>query len=82
MDKIKELEDLLRNDVLVEVNGTINELSNKKGKDAKEELAYMNDVKKYFDEVLIDIENNILTQEDAIDILEGLEDMKVENQEL
>ena len=35
MDKIKELEDLLRNDVLVEVNGTINELSNKKGKDAK-----------------------------------------------
>ena len=42
----------------------------------------MNDVKKYFDEVIVDIENKTITQEEALDILEGLEDMKAENQEI
>ncbi len=39
-------------------------------------------VKQYFDEVLLDIENNSITQEQALDILEGLEEMKVDNQEI
>lgn len=84
MNQIKILEELLKNDVLVEVNENIDELtkegSTKKAK--KEELKYMKEVKNYFDEVLKDIENNTLSQEDAIDILEGLEDMRAENQEV
>lgn len=86
MNYIKELEELLLNDVLVEVNANIEELKTslekkKNSKAIKEELEYMNGVKKYFDEVLIDIKSNSITQEEALDILEGLEDMKVENQD-
>ena len=85
MNEIKELETLLKTDVLVEVAQNIKELEEKieKKKNAKalkEELEYMKQVKLYFDEVLIDIEQNKLSKKDAIDILEGLEDMKMENQ--
>ncbi|QKJ22878.1 hypothetical protein [Poseidonibacter lekithochrous] len=84
MNQIKTLEDLLRNDVLKEVNENIEELvkagSSKKAK--KDEIKYMEEVRNYFTEVLKDIENNSLSQEDAIDILEGLEDMRAENQEV
>ncbi len=85
MDKIKQLEDLLKNDVLIEVNEDIKELeesfkNKKNNKKIKEELDYMKQVKLYFDEVLIDINNGSITQEQAEDILEGLEDMKIENQ--
>lgn len=86
MDYIKELEKILKEDVLVQVNSDINELeqqySKKKNKALKDECDYMKQVKLYFDEVLIDMENNKLTQEQALDILEGLEDMKVENQDI
>jgi len=83
MSEIKQLEELLKTDVLVEINENIKELEqSKKNKASKEELKYMKDVKKYFDEVIIDIENNKLSKEDAIDILEGLEDMRAENQEV
>lgn len=84
MDKIKELKQLLEDEVLVEVNETINELeeqmaNKKKSKSAKEELEYMQQVKQYFDEVLIDIEHNKLKQEDAIEILKALEEMEMDN---
>ena len=87
MDYIKELQEIVKNDVLVEVNQNIKELNEaikttKKNKDLKEELKYMEQVKLYFDEVIIDIENNSLTQEQALDILEGLEDMRADNQEV
>ncbi len=87
MDNIKELENLVKTDVLLEVNENIKELeeeikNNKKNKDLKEELEYMQKVKLYFDEVLLDIENGTMTQEEALDILEGLEDMRIENQEV
>lgn len=87
MDYIKDLEKLLRDDVLIEVNEQINGINNalekkKNDKGLKEELNYINEVKKYFDEVLVDIENKTITQEEALDILEGLEDMKIENQEI
>lgn len=87
MDYIKKLEELLKNDVLLEVNENIKELeeelkTSKKKKDIKEELSYMKQIKQYFDEVLIDIENNSINQEQALDILEGLEDMQVQNQEV
>ena len=86
MSNVKQLEELLTNDVLKEINENIKELSEiankKKNKASKEELDYMKDVKKYFDDVLADIKNNTLTEEQAIDILEGLEDMRVENQEV
>lgn len=86
MDYIKELEKLLKTDVLVEVNENIKELEaslekKKSSKAIKDELSYMKEVKKYFDEVLMDINAKTITQDEALDILEGLDDMKVENQD-
>jgi hypothetical protein len=48
-------------------------------KDDKDELKYLEEMKAYFDEVELDITNNKLTEEDALDILEVLEDMRLEN---
>ncbi|NVJ54102.1 hypothetical protein CRV03_02680 [Arcobacter sp. F155] len=86
MDYIKQLEELVKEDVLVEVNENIREiraeLSKKSTNDLKEELEYMKQIKQYFDEVLADIANNTISQEEALDIIEGLEDMRAENQEV
>lgn len=86
MDNIKKLEELVKNDVLVEVNENIREiraeLSKKSTNDLKEELEYMKQIKQYFDEVISDIDNGSISQEEALDILEGLEDMRAENQEV
>jgi glycyl-tRNA synthetase beta subunit len=87
MNKIKELEELLKTDVLIQVNEDIKDLEEqlekkKNNKTIKDELKYMKEVKKYFDEVLVDIEKNLLKENDAIDILEGLEDMRADNQEV
>jgi hypothetical protein len=85
MSKIKELEILLKEDVLVEIAQNIDEarvLVNKKSSniEAKEELKYMEEIQAYFNDVIIDIDKNLLTQEDAQDILEVLEEMRIENQ--
>lgn len=87
MSNIKKLEELLKSDVLIEVNENIKEIEQelqlkKNNKALKEELKYMKEVKKYFDEVIIDIEKNLLSEEDAQDILEGLDDMRIDNQEV
>ena len=86
MSHIKKLEELIRTDIMLEVVDTLEELEeakkDRKNKDAKEEYQYMKDIKKYFDEVLTDIEKKVITENEALDILEGLEDMKAENQEV
>ncbi len=86
MDYIQQLNDLLLNDVLLEVNTEVEamqiKLDKKPTKAVKEELKYMCEVKKYFDEVIEDIKLGNLTQKDALDILEGLEDMKINDDEI
>ena len=90
MSYIKQLEELLKTDVLLEVEENIKELkeelatSKKKNeiKDIKEEIKYMEQVKQYFDEVIVDIQKNKLSEDQAIDILEGLEDMRADNQQV
>lgn len=90
MSHIKELESLVKNDVLIEISDNIKEIEQainetKKKNEIKElnsELKYMKQVKQYFDEVILDIQNKTITEEQALDILEGLEDMRFENQEI
>lgn len=87
MSNIKKLETLVKTDIMPEVKETIAELEEeikrvKKNKDLKEELDYMREIRKYFNEVLLDVDNNSITEEQALDILEGLEDMRAENQEI
>ncbi len=87
MNKIEELEKLLKTDVLIEVNEEIKALDkliskNKDNEDYKIELDYMLDVKKFYDEVLLHIERNQLSLEDAVNILQDLEDMRAEDDEV
>ena len=86
MNKIEELEKLLKTDVLIEVNEEIKALDkliskNKDNEDYKIELDYMLDVKKFYDEVLLHIEKNILKEEEAINILADLEDMRADDED-
>ena len=86
MSKIKELEELLKNDVLIEVNEEIDALNKlllkeKNNQNLKIELEYMLDVKKFYDEVLLHIEKNILKEEEAINILADLEDMRADDED-
>ncbi len=83
MTKIQELEKLLKEDVLPEIEENVDELMDivdgkKSTKEDKDELKYMEDIKLYFDEVILDIENNNLKDEDAIEILEVLEEMRLD----
>ena len=86
MSKIETLEQLLKHDVLVEVNNEIKSIEKliskqKNNDELKIELDYMVDVKKYYDEVLIHIEKKLLSEEDAIKILEDLEDMRADEED-
>ncbi len=81
MGAIEDLEKILRTEVLIQVEEeikTIEKFVNKQkdSEDLKAELEYMLDVKKYYDQVIIHIEKKILSQEDAIKILQDLEDMR------
>ncbi|BAK73793.1 hypothetical protein [Arcobacter sp. L] len=49
-------------------------------KDDKDELKYLEEMKTYFDEVELDISNNNLREEDALDILRVLEDMRLDKE--
>ena len=84
MSKIKELEKILKTDVLIEVNNEITKIKKlmtkqKNNSELQDELVYMEDVKKYYDEVIIHIEKNLLKEEEAIQILEDLEDMRADD---
>ena len=83
MSKVTELEKLLKEDVLPEIEENVDELldiveGKKSTKEDKDELKYMEDIKLYFDEVLLDIESNNLKEDDAIEILEVLEEMRID----
>lgn len=85
MNTIQQLETLLKTDVLVEVTAEIKaleqQIKKKPNKELKDELNYLNQVKQYFDEVLEDIRLGNLTQKDAQDILDSLEEMKTDNED-
>ncbi|QKF67368.1 hypothetical protein AVENP_1824 [Arcobacter venerupis] len=81
MNVIEQLEKLLKTEVLIQVNEEIKViekflLKQKDSEDLKVELDYMLDVKKYYEQVLLHIDKKILSEEDAVKILQDLEDMR------
>lgn len=81
MSAIEDLEKILKTEVLIQVNEEIETIEKflkkqKDSEDLKAELEYMQDVKKYYDQVILHIEKKILSQEDAVKILQDLEDMR------
>ncbi len=87
MNVIEQLEKLLKTEVLIQINEEIETIEKfvKKQKDSEDlkiELEYMIDVKRYYEQVLSHIEKKILTQEDAVKILQDLEDMREDEDDL
>ncbi|MDY0192125.1 MAG: hypothetical protein RBR93_01250 [Aliarcobacter butzleri] len=85
MNKIKELEKILKTDVLIEVQAEIDALEKliekKTSTDLENELEYMLDIKKFYNEALALIEKGKLTQEEATNILLDLEDMRADDED-
>jgi hypothetical protein len=84
MSNIEKLTKILKEELIPELDENLEEMmdivdSGDCSKDDKDELKYLEEMKAYFDEVELDIQNNKLTEEDALDILEVLEDMRLEN---
>ena len=86
MSKLKKLETLLKEDVLVEVRENIielqEELSKKNTQGIQDDLKYMQDVKAYFDEAVLNIDNGSMTEEIASEMLEDLEGMKTDEDDV
>lgn len=85
MNKIKELEKILKTDVLIEVQAEIDALEKliekKTSTDLENELEYMLDIKNFYNEALALIEKGKLTQEEATNILLDLEDMRADDED-
>ena len=82
----KELEDLIKNEVLVEVEDYIDELfeiiaSKKEDENTKEELTQMQEMKKDFEDMLVDLANGEIDDEEAQEIIEEIDDMRKEEDE-
>ena len=87
MNVVEQLEKLLRTEVLIQVDEEIETIKKflakqKDSEDLKIELDYMLDVKKYYDQVISHIEKKILREEDAVKILQDLEDMREDEDDI
>ena len=85
MSNIKKLENVLKEELIPELDESLEEMmdfvdSGDCSKDDRDELKYLEEMKAYFDEVELDIANNNITEEDALDILEVLEDMRLDKE--
>ena len=87
MNIIEQLEKLLKTEVLIQVDEEIATVKKflakqKDSEDLKIELDYMLDGKKYYDQVISHIEKKILSEEDAVKILQDLEDMREDEDDI
>ena len=82
----KELEDLIKNEVLVEIEDYIDELfeiiaAKKEDDGIKEELKQMQEMKKDFEDMLVDLENGEIDDEECKEIIEEINDMRKDDEE-
>jgi hypothetical protein len=86
VNKIEELKNILIDGVLPELNSEIDALekliNKKNSKDLIEELNYLKDVKRFYDEALRLINENKLSVQEAQNILLDLEDMEEDEGDL
>lgn len=80
----KELEDLIKNEVLIEIEDYIDELfeiiaSKKEDENTKDELKDMQEMKKDFEDMLVDLSNGELDDEECKEIIEEINDMLKED---
>ena len=82
----KELEDLIKNDVLIEIEDYIDELfeiiaSKKADDNTKEELKEMQEMKKDFEDMLVDLTKGEIDDEECKEIIEEINDMRKDDEE-
>lgn len=87
MKNIEELEKLLEKDLLVELEETIKDLNkflskNSNNNEAKSELKNLIDLQEDFKSVLKDIKDNKLSENEAKEILEELDAMRIDEDDL
>ena len=85
MSNIEKLAKILKEELIPELDENLEEImdiidTGDASKDDKDELKYLEEMKAYFDEVELDIQNNNLSEEDALDILEVLEEMRLDKE--
>jgi len=77
----KELESLIKNDVLIEIEDYIDDLfeiiaSRKDTIDIQEELKNIQEMKKEFSSLLIELENNELSKQECEELIKEIKAMK------
>ena len=82
----KELENLIKNEVLVEIEDYIDELfeiiaAKKEDDEIKEELKQMQEMKKDFEDMLIDLANGEIDDEECKEIIEEINDMRKDEED-
>ena len=82
----KELEDLIKDEVLIEIEDYIDELfeiiaSKKEDENTKEELAQMQEMKKDFEDMLVDLANGEIDDEECKEIIKEINDMRKDEED-
>jgi hypothetical protein len=82
----KELEDLIKNDVLIEIEDYIDELfeiiaAKKEDDGIKEELKQMQEMKKDFEDMLVDLVHGDIDDEECKEIIQEINDMRNEDED-
>ena len=82
----RELEDLIKNEVLVEIEDYIDELfeivaAKKENDEIKEELKQMQEMKKEFEDMLVDLVHGDIDDEECEEIIAEINDMRKEDEE-
>lgn len=82
----KELENLIKDEVLIEIEDYIDELfeiiaAKKEDDGIKEELKQMQEMKKDFEEMLIDLVHGDIDDEECKEIIQEINDMRNEEDE-
>jgi hypothetical protein len=82
----KELEDLIKDEVLIEIEDYIDELfeiiaAKKEDDGIKEELKQMQEMKKDFEDMLVDLVHGDIDDEECKEIIQEINDMRNEEDE-
>ena len=82
----KELEDLIKDEVLIEIEDYIDELfeiiaAKKEDDGIKEELKQMQEMKKDFEEMLVDLVHGDIDDEECKEIIQEINDMRNEDED-
>lgn len=83
MSNVEKLEKILKEEFIPELDESLLELANitqswKATSDDKEEFEDLKEMKKFFDNVVEDLEKNDINEKEALEIIQALDEMRLE----